>query len=442
MSDPVPLTVLEKFLFWEDRPAYPWCAFCNFEFEGELDRDAFTKAANEALQRHVLLRSTISENRGRLDWVPVESYAAPIQWHDAEGQRVFPLLKHINLKQQIGLQLAAVCSSTKTNLIFGGHHACADALGGASYARDVFILYSNLTNGAHQPLELPKLNHEALKFRGRFGMGIRKFLKQLPMQLVGLAGARQFVSRQPVPLLPHRACLDDELPQGYPHVLTAELDRAHTKNIRDRCKRSRVTLNDRLARDLFLAINDWRRERELNVDDWIRMMVPMNVRNRSTHNLPATNYVSSVFLDRKGSDFENPQSLLEGIQQEMQLIKDNNLGMTFLFSLQLLNLIPGRLKRAATEDRCTSSCIFSNLDRHFLRLPFPREDGKLRIGNLLLKNAWTIAPLRPYSLASFMSLDYDGRLLLTLHFDRRYVDEDAAGSLLATWQHRLQTTER
>ena len=440
MSDPIPLTVLEKFLFWEDRPEYPWCAFCKFEFEGQIDRDAFTQAANEALQRHVLLRSVVSKYRGQLNWVPVENVSAPIKWFEKQGTRVFPPLKHIDLTQQIGLQLGAVCSGTKTDLIFGGHHACADALGGASYARDVFIIYSNLIHQAAKRIELPRLNHEELKVRGRFGMGFRKFMRQLPMQLVGLAGARQFVSRKPAALIPHQASNDVGLASGYPHVLTGDLDRAATKEIRESCKRNNVTLNDRLTRDLFLAINDWRQERDQNADDWIRMMIPMNVRNHNSHNLPATNYVSSVFLDRKGTDFDDPESLLGGIRKEMQLIKDNNLGMTFLFSLKLLNLLPGRLKRAATEDRCTCSCIFSNLDRHFLRLPFPREDGKLRIGNLLLKKAWTIAPLRPYSLASFMSLVYDGRLLLTLHFDRRYIDKDAAGELLSMWQLRLKTS--
>jgi hypothetical protein len=152
--------------------------------------------------------------------------------------------------------------------------------------------------------------------------------------------------------------------------------------------------------------------------------------------------VSSVFLDRRGDDFRDPDSLLHSIGEEMRLIKDNNLGMTFLFSLKLLNLIPGRLKRAATDDRCTTSCIFSNLDRHFLRLPFPKNDGKLLIGNLVLQRAWTIAPLRPYSLASLMSLVYDGRLLLTLHYDGRFIDAEGAQGLMENWLQQLKESSR
>ena len=437
MSQLIPLTVLEKFLYWEDRPAYPWCAFCKFEFDGPLDRDAFQRAATDALQRHVLLRSKIVARGKRLYWQPVRDAVAPIHWNDTPRASTFPKLKHIDLENEIGLQLVAVCRGEKTDLVFGGHHASADALGGASYARDVFINYANLTSNSIQPIDLPELNHAELMRRGRFGMGWKKFLRQLPMQMVGLAGARQFVKRKPAPLVPHHAVSDPLLADGYPHVLTAELDPETTNSVRERAKSQDCTLNDLLARDLFLAINAWRMSRGGARDDWVRMMIPMNVRTRETRNLPATNFVSSVFLDRRGGDFENPASLLQSIKQEMNLIKDNNLGMTFLYSLKLLNMLPGRLKQQATADRCTNSCIFSNLDRHFLRLPFPRRQGKLVIGNLELQKAWTIAPLRPYSLASFMSLVYDGRLLLTLHYDGRFIEEEAAQQLLQFWGRHI-----
>ena len=442
MSDLIPLTVLEKFLFWEDRPAYPWCAFCKFEFDGPLDREAFQRAATEALQRHVLLRSTIVAVGKRLYWQPVGNAAAPIQWSEFSRESVFPNLKHIDLEKEIGLQLVAVCRGDKTDLVFGGHHASADALGGASYARDVFINYANLTSKSSKPIELPELNHAELKRRGRFGMSWGKFLKQLPMQMVGLAGARQFLKRTPVPLVPHQAAGSLQFPDGYPHVLTTELEPQATTAVRERAKSLGGTLNDLLARDLFLAVNIWRMAQGSNRGDWIRMMIPMNVRTRETRNLPATNFVSSIFLDRRGKDFESPSTLLQSIKQEMDVIKDNNLGMTFLYSLKLLNMLPGRLKQQATADRCTNSFIFSNLDRHFLRLPFPRRQGKLVIGNLELQKAWTIAPLRPYSVASFMSLVYDGRMLLTLHYDGRFIEQESADELLQSWVRQIGNTVR
>lgn len=442
MSELIPLTVLEKFLFWEDRPAYPWCAFCKFEFEGTLDPNAFQQAATEALSRHVLLRSKIAHRRGRLYWQPVEGAAAPIQWLQERPTRVFPHLRHIDLRNEIGLQLAAIRQGDRTDLVFGGHHACADALGGASYARDVFINYANLTGTSTQHMRLPVLDDAGIKSRGRFGMNWKQLIKQLPMQMVGLAGARQFVGRKPVPLIPHSAESQHELPQGYPHVITAELDPGTTSRLRQRCNRSHSTMNDLLARDLFLAINDWRQKRNGDPSEWMRMMIPMNVRTRHTRDLPATNFVSSVFLDRRGQDFADADKLLRGISDEMRVIKDNHLGMTFLLSLKLLNLIPGRLQQTATAERCTSSCIFSNLDRHFLRLPFPRIGGRLAIGNLILDRAWTIAPLRPYSVASFMSLVYNGRLLLTLHHDGRWVEADAAEELMNDWINRIRESSK
>jgi hypothetical protein len=35
------LTVFERFLLCEDRPAYPWSCFARLQFSGRIDRQAF-----------------------------------------------------------------------------------------------------------------------------------------------------------------------------------------------------------------------------------------------------------------------------------------------------------------------------------------------------------------------------------------------------------------
>ena len=440
MPELLPLTVLEKFLYWENRPSHPWTVFCKYQFDGQVDRQAFQQAADQALNRHVLLNSRVIRRNGRWYWHKLPEDKACIEWQVSSASESFPAVPYIDLSNRTGLQLIVVERGDQTDVIFCVHHACCDGLGAGNYFRDLLINYANLKTEPEDLVELPKLSLSAFKERGKFGMGWRKFFREIPKQLVGLAGAWQFVGRNPMPILSHEPPPNGDPPTGFPHVMTAELDRKTTASIKKAAKANGCTTNDLLARDLFIAIDRWRSRRGQNRKDWIRMLIPMDVRTKDARHLPASNYVSSIFLDRRGSDFDQPDQLLQSIMQEMRLIKNNNLGMTFLFSLKLLNLIPGRLKKSAKAHQCTNSCIFSNLDRQFLRLPFPKRNGKLVIGNLVLERAWTVAPLRPYSLATFMSLVYVGQLLFTLQFDARYIDQDSADELLQLWLDQIKTS--
>lgn len=49
MSLSLPLTTMEEFIYWEDRPAYPWSCFARLRFSGCLDRAAFESAVSTIL---------------------------------------------------------------------------------------------------------------------------------------------------------------------------------------------------------------------------------------------------------------------------------------------------------------------------------------------------------------------------------------------------------
>ena len=55
MSLSLPLTTMEEFIYWEDRPAYPWSCFVRLRFSGCLDRAAFESAVRTVLARHPLV---------------------------------------------------------------------------------------------------------------------------------------------------------------------------------------------------------------------------------------------------------------------------------------------------------------------------------------------------------------------------------------------------
>ena len=435
MSSTLPLTTFEEFLLWEDRPAYPWNCFVRLRFSGRLDRAALEAALPKVIERHPLLRSKLQTQGARSQWQPLEGALPDVEWIEGQTGGDYPPATLLDLREQIGSKLYVLRDQQSTDLVFQWHHACCDGAGGFVFLNDLLIAYALEQGASGKRLSPPQFDPQRIHQRGTYGLTAWKLLKLIPRQMIGLQGARQFMTRSPAPLLPHEVRPnDDPLPAGYPatrvHTFTAE----ETAALRGVAKSLGVTVNDLLTRDLFLALGAWRnRQGAADEDDdaWLRMMVPMNLRSSSDRLLSAANVVSSVFLDRRGPDFADPEALLRSIQDELQLIKDNKLGLTFIFSLRLFRLIPGGLKNNARQDKCTVSCIFTNIGRPLIRCSLPKQDGRLVAGNLVLEHIDGLAPLRPYNCATFSASHYAGRLTLTLHYDPRPVSPSQADDLLA-----------
>jgi hypothetical protein len=204
-----------------------------------------------------------------------------------------------------------------------------------------------------------------------------------------------------------------EFPAAERHEFTVE----ETVQLRQAALRRSVSLNDLLARDLFLALMHWRREQQLSDQDWLRMMVPMNLRSSKDYKLPAANFVGLVFLDRRGVDSEDPDQLLASIHDEMALIKRNQLGLTFLFSLLVARWLPGGLRKQVHADRCTMSCVFTNVGKLLAYSPLPRRDGQLVVGDVQFESFQALVPVRPYNCTTFTAHQYARRLVLDLHYD-------------------------
>jgi hypothetical protein len=438
----LPLTAFEELLFWEDRPAYPCSCFARFQFSGRFDHEAFESALRCVMPRHPLLTARL-EMRGRRPFWRMQPDAVPeIQWLSGPTGQSLPAARHQDLRKEIGLGLFVVENSDSCDVTAQFHHACCDGVGIQALVSDLLVTYA-LGKGARSGrLRLPKLDPDRLARRGTYGLTLWKLVKMLPGQILGLPGAGRFFSRSPSPLLPHRALPDDDaLPAGFPATRTHTFTRGETTALSKAAQRLNVTVNDLLVRDVYLTLGEWRARHSVgDDDDWLRMMVPMNLRAAQDRLLPAANVVGSVFLDRRGRDFAHTGQLLAGIAHELQLIKDHRLSLIFIYGLHVLNSVPGGLRRIARGDRCMLSIIFSNLGRPLLRCPLPRENGRLVAGDVTLERIDGTVPLPPYNCATFTAMEYAHRLSMTLHHDPRVVDTAQADDLAATFVRRVQAT--
>jgi hypothetical protein len=260
-------------------------------------------------------------------------------------------------------------------------------------------------------------------------------------QSVGLKGVRQFLSRTAAPLVPHqREPSSAATPGVYPAACAKHFSSETRGALRAAAAVAGVTTNDLLARDLFVAMTNFRRRRDLPDDDWLRLLVPINLRNVADRSLPAANVVSSVFLDRRGADTADRGQLLTGVHDEMQLIKDNELGFTFVFSLHFNRWMPGGLRKTARGDQCTSTAVFTNLGNLLSRTRLPREGESLVCGDVRLQGVEMLAPLTPYTSAAFAAGWLGNRLSLTLHYDPRVLSAGDADELLELFAAEVDRT--
>jgi NRPS condensation-like uncharacterized protein len=442
---PLPLTPMEEFWFWEDRPAYPASCFNRLHFDGELNRAAFESATDVAIRRHPLLRSIV-ERTGRfgLKWIPLENPEVSIQWSKGTSAAPFPPASRQDLTKEIGVRFYIRENGPSTDAVLQLHHACMDAMGMFSFLNDLLISYTKEVDGSDGDLNLPPIDINRLNGRGSFGITPGRFLRLLPKLGLVLQGIKAFLFTSPAPLIPHKAHpYNDCLPEGYPRIISQEFDEERSQRIVETAAGEDVTVNDLLVRDLFLALWGWQKEQgSHDPSNWLRLIVPMNMRQPGDDIMPAVNRISMVFPQRRYKNFQNQSHLLRGIHGEMGLIKQSQLGLTFNVSLQICRWVPGGLRKRVREDICRVSCAFTNLGNVLSRSPLPRHDGCIVAGNVMLKSMEIAIPLRPYTCASFTVYWCANRLSICLHYDPRVLSKNQATGLHNWYVKRIEESSR
>ncbi len=440
---PLPLTCFEEYMLCDDRPAYPMTGVFRLRLSGFLDRNAFEAAVANAVERHPLLRATVSrKRRGRPKWIDHPDWRPNVQWQAEVSEYGFPHVDHIDVTQNPGTRVWVLDREDGHDVIIQAHHCCADALGMSMVFEDLLIGYALNLGMAEDEISLMDLDPRQLRERGTPGLSAWRFLKMAHKQAVGLLGVREFVTRSPVPLA-GPVCEIDEAssPSVFPAPRTHEFDPNETKRILATAKSHGVTLNDLLVRDLFLAEGAWRKKWSIGTDrDWLRFTIPMNLRSTANERMPMTNSVSMVFLDRQPHDFADSGRLLQGIREQMGLIKRLRLQYTFILSLAVSRLLPGGMSRKAGADKCQSTSCLSNLGPVLTRTPLPRREGRIVAGNVVLESVDYVIPLRPHLNAAFCVYTYAGRLRVLMHFDPRVIADEQSEDLLEMYIQQIRQT--
>ncbi|WP_246146307.1 chromosome condensation protein [Rubripirellula lacrimiformis] len=437
MPSTYPLTHFEELMLHQDSTSLPTTCFVRMRFHGRLDEAAFRSAARATIARHPLLRSTVQQQRGRYRW-QVEQPTPQITWCEtSDSER--PQFDRLDLKVQHGLKFAVRLNQSDSELMVQFHHACCDGLAIFQVIHELLVAYT-MQIDQDADYSIPDVDQSLMADRGSLGLTTRSFLRIASRQTVGLRGVWQFLTRKPEHLVSHRvADPTDPTPPTFPAVVAHHFDQQDSTKLRHAAKRQRVTQNDLLISNLFLALSEFRRSQNVtNTNGWLRLMIPVSMRRKQQYQAPAANIVSSVFLDRRSGDMDEPDQLLKGLSEEMSLIKRRQLNYLFIYSLWAQRWVPRGLKRTARPKRCQTTVVFTNLSRLFARSPLPRREGRLQCGNVVLDEVEAIPPIARHLNAAFGVSWYAKRMTITLHHDPRAVSTQAAEDLLDMVVRRIR----
>ena len=97
------MTPFESYMFVDDSVRYPMTFVVQFNASGNLDRQKFQTAIDEALKRHPMLRTRVQiAKASRYCWVDTPTYDSTINWGDLDQPiQVDGAGEFIDLKEEI-----------------------------------------------------------------------------------------------------------------------------------------------------------------------------------------------------------------------------------------------------------------------------------------------------------------------------------------------------
>ena len=442
---PLHLAPIDEFFRQDDRPDYPMAFTSHLSFSGEIDPDSFQAALLVALERHPLLQAlTKPAKGGKLCWVSAKGMLPKISWGQVGQSFEFDSTEQIDLTREVGLRLWVHASEERSEVLLQFHHACCDGTGAYRFIGDLLAEYGIRMTFDNPPV-VESCNLRLLKDRRN------KMAGQVITDSVftsirrALTHAYSVFSRRiaPLSLFPTgpRGSTSPRTINDYPGIVTRVFDKSQYKLLRDAAGAENAMFNDLLLTEMFIAIRDWNRRCGDRGRQWLRIMMPTDLRGKDEITMPAANMTSYSFITRSSEDCDDPIALLRSLRDETLQIKRDQTGKRFIDAVLLGQYIPGLIHFLLGRNRCLATVILSNVgdpSRRFLAR-FPREQGKVVCGNVRLERISGVPPLRPLSRATVSIVTYGREFAINVRCDPNVMSLEDANEFLDFFVARLQS---
>lgn len=440
---PLPLTAFEKYMLLDDRPDYPMTFPLRLRLSGEISRPIFESSFEEVLSHHPLLCALVDRSAWRGPaWVLAEGPRPSVDWGPLGAAIGSPRGEKIDLNTEVGLRAWVRQGDGSAEVTLQFHHSCCDGVGALRFAGHLLAAYGGRAPSAGRRPKPWTTDPASLLGRGRFVADVAAGKGGRTRAIwAGLRDGVRWVSRRPAPLCPNTPAAENHtatIPflEAYRHVF----EESETKNLFQAAARQRVTVNDLLLRDIFLALRQWNAEQAPeSADRWLRIAVPVKLKTRDDDCTSAANGVSYNFLTRRESQCVDRPVFLQGISRENDPATRYRRGTSFLRGFRFMEFIPGAIPLLMRANRCFATTVLSNLGnmRRYFGKQFPCESGKIVAGNLVLEDAFGAPPIRPNTHAAFAVGTYGRRLWVCVRRDPRALTADGVRRLLGMYVNRL-----
>lgn len=389
--------------------------------------------------RHPLLRSRVDPGPP-LVWRADTTYPELIQVADQLPSHVPP----IDLTREAGCRAFLQSSAGQSELLFQLHHAACDGAAGIQAIREVLIAYTNACQALPLDTGLPALNVQLLARRNQLGLSSRSYWKHWYKQPLAAFGAAKFLTRS-CAVLNHPSPASD--PQCFPAIDGCWLNPDQVALIESRARSLGIRANSILMGCLFIALDEWSREvLGTSGEPWLRMLLPINLRERKHARMPAANRTTLVQLDRRRRQWE---SGLEGffhyLNREVDIIRNWKFDRLFLVMIRIMGIAPGWLERSAGRDHSRGTAIFTHLGEPFRwarrRTRQSADQRTLPIANLTLTEFDWVGPIRPGTPFNLSVQRMGNHLRLSVHWDPRQLARSDMEWIVARYCDRLANLE-
>lgn len=467
---PMPMTSIEKFFWFDDRPDYPHLIFCHLRVPGKIDETFARQAWQVAIQRQPFGDVDPVKVNGRWQWVlgprgdggQNSSFATwngtgfeyqtfptkPPAWSATEHPIRGKTGSNVDIRvwHELSNSNPAESDQFQSEVWISVHHAITDGVGAMLVVNEWMVAYANLAGGRPAESGLPRLDARLLKRRNHLGLLNWRYLKHLWKQPVALFGAAKFVFRKTDELIPKKqTSRTSETPDKtvhFPSVIGSWISESQTSRMADVAESNIVMLNSVLLGQLYLALADWRTSQNCHSEnDWIRIILPMNIRDVADRRLPAANRSTLVQVDRRSRDAEDLKKFYQLLDREISIIRGWQLDKIFLLAIGLLSIFDSWIKRAARNEKSRGMAVFTNLGEPFrknerARLRNPESDSYIRLSDFNC-----VGPIRLGTPVNFSVSRHNEALRISLHYDSRVLSAEQADSLLRTYVDRVNNVQ-
>ena len=436
---PLPLTPFEIFMLTDDRPDYPMTFPCQLKFSGQMDREAFASALDEALSRHPLFCALVDRRSGPC-WRLADGLKPRVDWDACGVPLRCPDGERIDLTREVGLRIWVREGDGTTELTLQVQHCSSDGVGVGRFLGDLLAAYGARTGSGGRSPVLPPVDAANLLKRGHFEVvAPSEPVSRGRAAWEAVREAGKWLWWRPTPLCAPNS--RPPTPADFPGIHSHTFDEVQTRRLRSAATQQHVSLNDLFLRDLFHAIVDWNeRIRPARPGSRLRINMPINLRSRIHNRMPAANAMSFAFLTRRLDQCRDRRALLNGIRRETDVIRRCGLGMYFLGGVACSQRVPGLLRLAVAGHRCFSTAVCSHMGEASRRfgVRFPREAGnKVVAGNVILENVTATPPVRPKTRAAFTTSIYAGTLTVSVRCDPHLFAAEDSRRLLGLYVEKL-----